>query len=60
MARKPVSKTKTEEVATRDLPLPADHDVTGGDKVSQKMSLLTSLQQAQHDTAKSVIQNIRV
>jgi hypothetical protein len=37
--------------------------VTGGTDASRKyatmMSLLTSLQQMQHETAKSVIQNIR-
>jgi hypothetical protein len=34
--------------------------VTGGkDSARQMMSLLTSLQQMQHETAKAVIQNIR-
>jgi hypothetical protein len=33
--------------------------VTGGSAYSQLMSLLTALQQMQHDTSKAIIQNMR-
>ena len=44
---------KQSEPQLPDLPLPADQDVTGG------FCLLTSLQQMQHETARSVISNVR-
>jgi hypothetical protein len=52
--RSATMKTQTPTLSDAEL-----DKVTGGSNYTRLMSLLTSLQQMQHDTAKSVIQNIR-
>ena len=47
---------KNQTPALKDAELDA---VTGGSAFSALMSLLTSLQQMQHDTQKAIIQNMR-
>ena len=49
---------KPSEATLADLPLPADHDVTGGD--GKVTATLSQIQELRHETQKAVVNNIRV